>query len=47
MKNFIDLSYEEKLMVLNWRNDERIKKYMHSNHNISIENHLSFIMMKD
>jgi len=43
MKNFIDLSYDEKLMVLKWRNDIRIRKKMHSSSIISLDNHLNFI----
>jgi len=41
--DFVDLSLEEKHMVLNWRNHNEIKKWMYSTHNIVLENHLTFI----
>ena len=41
--NFIDLSLIEKKMILSWRNNEFIKKWMYNNKNISIKNHLDFI----
>jgi len=41
--NFIDLTYKEKVMVLNWRNHTHIKKWMYTNSDISIETHLAFI----
>lgn len=41
--NFIDLSLEEKKMILEWRNCPNIKKYMYTQDNISLENHLKFI----
>lgn len=41
--NFIDLSDDEKKMVLEWRNHPNIKKWMYSQDNISLENHLKFI----
>lgn len=41
--NFIDLSLQEKQMVLLWRNDERVKEYMYTNDDISLKNHLAFI----
>ncbi len=43
MKNFIDLSNDEKLMVLNWRNSGRIRENMHTNKIISKEEHFDFI----
>ena len=30
LKNFIDFSNDEKLMVLSWRNDESIRKWMYN-----------------
>jgi len=41
--DFVDLSLDEKKMVLNWRNDESIKKWMYSQDAIIIENHLQYI----
>jgi len=43
MKNFIDLTDEEKEMVLNWRNHPRIRENMYSSDEISLQEHLSFI----
>lgn len=41
--NFINLTEEEKEMVRNWRNNEAVKKWMHSKHAISREEHRDFI----
>lgn len=41
--NFTDLSLEQKKMILSWRNDERVKWFMYTNNDISLQNHLSFI----
>lgn len=41
--NFIDLTMEEKLLVLEWRNTETIKSWMYNQSEIQIEEHLSFI----
>ena len=41
--NFIDLKLEEKKMILKWRNNPNIKKYMYTKDDISLENHLKFI----
>lgn len=41
--NFQDLSHDEKLIVLKWRNDSNIKKWMYSDDDISLEEHLAFI----
>ncbi len=41
--NFIDMSLEEKKMVLSWRNHPDIKQWMYSSNDILLENHLSFI----
>jgi UDP-4-amino-4,6-dideoxy-N-acetyl-beta-L-altrosamine N-acetyltransferase len=42
-KNFIFLSNEEKLMVLDWRNHESIRKYMYNQNKIEEKNHFAFI----
>ncbi len=42
-KNFILLSEEEKLTVLEWRNHIDIRKWMINNEPIKLENHLNFI----
>ncbi len=41
--NFIDLNMKEKLMVLSWRNNPVIKKWMYTNSDISVDEHLAFI----
>ena len=41
--NFINLSLDERKMILEWRNSPNIKKYMYTQDNISLENHLKFI----
>ncbi|OCL83071.1 UDP-4-amino-4,6-dideoxy-N-acetyl-beta-L-altrosamine N-acetyltransferase [Arcobacter porcinus] len=41
--NFIDLSLEEKNMVLAWRNSPEIRKWMYSQDEISLNHHLDFI----
>ena len=41
--NFIDLSQEEKMMILEWRNKIDIQKWMHTQNDISLEEHLDFI----
>jgi UDP-4-amino-4,6-dideoxy-N-acetyl-beta-L-altrosamine N-acetyltransferase len=41
--DFVDLTLKEKLMVLNWRNSDEIKKWMYSQDVITIEGHISFI----
>ena len=41
--NFIELNYDEKLMVLEWRNHPSIKKWMFTKEPISLENHLNYI----
>jgi UDP-4-amino-4,6-dideoxy-N-acetyl-beta-L-altrosamine N-acetyltransferase len=41
--NFIDLSYENKIMILNWRNHENVRKWMYDSIPITEEIHLSFI----
>ncbi|MFA7116514.1 MAG: GNAT family N-acetyltransferase [Bacteroidales bacterium] len=42
-KNFIALSDEEKIMVCDWRNDERVRKWMSNNSIIKFEDHLKFL----
>ena len=41
--NFIDLTIDEKMMVLSWRNDYRIREWMYDSEIISKERHLNFI----
>jgi len=41
--DFVDLSLEEKKMVLEWRNHQEIKKWMHTKDDIKLESHLDFI----
>lgn len=43
LKSFVDLSLEEKKMVLSWRNNPNIKKWMYTNDDITLDNHLKFI----
>lgn len=43
MKNFIDLTDEEKKEVLKWRNHPEIRKWMYDKREISLQNHLTFI----
>ncbi|MFW2353452.1 UDP-4-amino-4,6-dideoxy-N-acetyl-beta-L-altrosamine N-acetyltransferase [Aliarcobacter butzleri] len=41
--NFIDLSQDEKKMILEWRNRLDIQKWMYTQNDISLEEHLKFI----
>ncbi len=41
--NFIDLNEDEIKLVLCWRNNPAIKRWMHTKEDISLENHLNFI----
>lgn len=41
--NFIDLSVEEKEMVLNWRNHDDIRKWMFTDEKIGLSEHLAYI----
>lgn len=41
--NFTDLSLEEKKMVLKWRNHLSVRKWMYTQEEIPLENHLKFI----
>lgn len=46
--NFINLTMDEKKMVLTWRNHPDVKKWMYMHNNISLESHLNFIeILKD
>ena len=42
LKNFIQLDYDEKLMILEWRNHSEISKFM-INKKIKLKEHLNFI----
>jgi len=41
--NFTDLSFNEKIMVLEWRNHPQTRKWMYTQDEISLENHMNFI----
>jgi UDP-4-amino-4,6-dideoxy-N-acetyl-beta-L-altrosamine N-acetyltransferase len=41
--NFIELTLEEKKIILLWRNSKEVKQWMYNMNDISIENHLKFI----
>jgi len=41
--NFIELTYDEKLMVLEWRNHPSVRKFMFGQEPIALENHLAYI----
>jgi len=41
--NFIDMTLDEKEMVLLWRNHPSIKQWMYNDKDIALENHLAFI----
>lgn len=43
LKNFINLSQDEKKMVLDWRNSQQIRNGMYSNEEIKWQEHVSFI----
>lgn len=42
-KNYVMLSYAEKLQMLDWRNHEDIRKNMYNTQPITLDNHLMFI----
>ena len=42
LKNFIQLNYDEKLMILEWRNHSETSKFM-LNKKIELKEHLDFI----
>ena len=41
--NFTDLTYDEKLEILSWRNHSSIRKWMFDKEPISLENHIAYI----
>lgn len=43
LKNFIDLTHDERLDVLSWRNHESVRSHMYTTKPITLEEHLSFI----
>ena len=46
--NFANLNEREKEMVLEWRNSEKVRKWMFTDHIISLGEHLKFIyLLKD
>ena len=42
-KNFINLTDTEKLLVLRWRNSDRVRLKMNNNEIINLENHMKWI----
>ncbi|MBN2896305.1 MAG: UDP-4-amino-4,6-dideoxy-N-acetyl-beta-L-altrosamine N-acetyltransferase [Campylobacterales bacterium] len=44
LKNFTDLSTSERDLVRQWRNDERVRTYMYTTHEISAQEHEAFIL---
>ena len=42
--NFINLTHEELKMVLDWRNNPSIKKWMYSSDDITLDSHLKYIV---
>ncbi len=43
LTNFIDLSDDNKLMILDWRNDDNVRKWMYNSDIILKEEHFLFI----
>jgi hypothetical protein len=43
MKNFIDIIYEESIMILQWRNHDRVRLNMLNTTKIKKDEHFSFI----
>ena len=43
LSNFNNINAEEKLMILEWRNNDNIRKWMHNSNIISKENHFIFL----
>jgi UDP-4-amino-4,6-dideoxy-N-acetyl-beta-L-altrosamine N-acetyltransferase len=41
--NFVDLTLEEKKMILDWRNNEDVRKWMYTQEKIKFEKHITFI----
>lgn len=42
-RNFVDLSKDELLTILEWRNHPDIRKYMNNTEPIAVESHLDFV----
>lgn len=42
-KNFVNMSSWEKEMVLSWRNDSMVSKWMRNREQVSLDTHLRFI----
>ncbi len=45
LENFTNLTLDEKKMVLNWRNTTKIKKWMFSQDDITLDEHLNYIKL--
>lgn len=45
LKNFIDLTHDEVIEVLSWRNHESIRLWMHTTDIITLDEHLAFITL--
>ncbi|OCL83440.1 MULTISPECIES: UDP-4-amino-4,6-dideoxy-N-acetyl-beta-L-altrosamine N-acetyltransferase [Arcobacteraceae] len=43
LHDFIDLSLEENNLILEWRNNPEVRKWMYNQHIIKLEEHLNFI----
>ena len=43
LKNFIDLSYDEKVEILSWRNHPSVRKWMFDKEPITLKNHIAYI----
>ena len=43
LKNFINLTLEEKMLILKWRNNLSVRKWCYSEHTISKKEHMQFI----
>lgn len=43
LKNFTSLNHDEKALVLEWRNDSNIRKWMYNSDVIKLGDHLKFI----
>lgn len=41
--NFIHLSLDEKMMILKWRNNKSVQKWMYNRDDITLEDHLQYI----
>lgn len=41
--NFTQLSLDEKMMILEWRNDKSVNKWMYNRHYITLKDHLQYI----